>query len=59
MLILVILVTTLTRVHSARSKTREKLPIKEDEVTGLGAVADSRMASIRLTNKRQCANKNN
>ena len=51
MLILVILVTTLTRVDAARSKSREKLPIKEEDVTGLGAVADSRMASIRLTNK--------
>jgi hypothetical protein len=38
---------------AARSKTREKLPIKEEEVTGLGASADSRLSTINAADGQQ------
>ena len=38
---------------AARSKSREKLPIKEEEVTGLGASADSRLSTINSADGQQ------
>ncbi len=47
-LLMLVLVATsvIPSTESARSKSREKLPIREEEVTGLGPGADSRMATI-------------
>ena len=46
LIIVLIATSAIPSSVSARSKSREKLPIREEEVTGLGPGADSRMATI-------------